>query len=191
MLCTACATCSIYFPQYYREFGSATIKTRYTVYYWYADTSVMISGEPVVTRVYTRHASNTQLRALFLLEFALAVAGAGLGGLTTIIISSWTCAGYSPCVGSIADFMTFLSFLCCGGAMAVSAALFTTTSYEMLQGDDAVVTPYNQEGFHLREGFALIVAATGGFLVLIIFVCIAKCVSKPSQKLPPSDRVSP
>lgn len=186
MLCTACAVCGLYFPVYHREFGSSTIKTTYTVYYWYADSSVMIGGEPVVTRQYVRNASSGQVRALYLLGFSLAVAGAALGGLTCVSLSCWTCAGYSPCLASGTDFVAFMSFLCCGGAMAVSAALFCTTSYEMLLGDNSVATPYNQEGFHLREGFALMVAATGGFLILSFCVCFVKCLSKPQRKYQPS-----
>ena len=71
MLCTACAVSSIYFPQYHREFGPAALKTTYTVYYWYADTSLVIGGEPVVMRVYTRDARDTNVRSFFLLEFSL------------------------------------------------------------------------------------------------------------------------
>lgn len=181
-LCTACATASIYFPQYHRAFGPPTLKTEYTVYYWYADSTVMIGGEPVTTRLYTRNASNTQVRALYLLAFALAVAGAALGGVTSLLLASWTCAGHQSCLGSVCDFMSFLSFICCAAAMAVSVALFLTTSYEMLEGDSAVATPYAKEGFQLKEGFCLIVAASGGFFILSIATCIARCCSRPSSK---------
>lgn len=182
-LCAACATASIFYPQYHREYGPTALKTEFTVYYWYADTSVMIGGEPVVTRLYTRDATNGHVRALFLLAFSLAVAGAAIGGIAAMVLASWTCAGSQTCLGRVSDFLCFVSFLCSGGSMAVSVALYMTTSYEMLQGDSSVATPYAKEGFKLMAGFCLIVAATGGFFLLAIATCFTRCCcTSPSTK---------
>lgn len=191
MLCTACAVSSIYFPQYHREFGPAALKTTYTVYYWYADTSLAIGSEPVVMRVYTRDARDTNVRSFFLLEFSLVMASSALGGVSTVVLSCWTCAGYRPRLGSAVGSLSFFSFLCCCVAMSVSAARFTMSCYEDVQGDPSVVVSYHRGGFKLKEGFASIVAATGGFLFLSFAVCISNCASRSSPKYQPSQATIP
>lgn len=61
--------------------------------------------------------------------------------------------------------------------------------------DPSVVVSYHREeggeGFKLKEGFALIVAATGGFLFLSFAVCISNCASRPSPKYQPSQATIP
>lgn len=64
------------------------------------------------------------------------VAGSALGGVSTVVLSCWTCAGYRPRLGSAVGSLSFFffSFLCCCVAVSVSAALFTMSSYEDVQG---------------------------------------------------------
>lgn len=123
------------------------------------------------------------------------VAGSALGGVSTVVLSCWTCAGYRPRLGSAVVSLSFFFFLCRCVAVSVSAALFTMSSYEDVQGGPLGGGVLSQrgggEGFKLKEGFALIVAATGGFLFLSFAVCISNCASRPSPKYRPSQATIP
>ena len=167
MLCTACAVSSIYFPQYHREFGPAALKTTYTVYYWYADTSLVIGGEPVVMRVYTRDARDTNVRSFFLLEFSLLW---------------WRARRWAGC--------PLLSFPA-GRVRATDLGLGRGCARGAPRGGWLITEGGGGEGFKLKEGFALIVAATGGFLFLSFAVCISNCASRPSPKYRPSQATIP
>lgn len=194
MLCTACAVSSIYFPQYHREFGPAALKTTYTVYYWYADTSLVIGGEPVVMRVYTRDARDTNVRSFFLLEFSLLWWRARRwAGCPLLSFPAGRVRATDLGLGVPWALFRFFFFLCRCVAVSVSAALFTMSSYEDVQGGPLGGGVLSQRGggFKLKEGFALIVAATGGFLFLSFAVCISNCASRPSPKYRPSQATIP
>ena len=137
-------------------------------------------------------------RSLFLSArvLALVVAGSALGGVSTVVLSCWTCAGYRPrlgsAVGSLSFFFLFVLLCRCvsvGGTLhhvELRGCARWTPRWWCL-----ITERGGGEGFKLKEGFALIVAATGGFLFLSFAVCISNCASRPSPKYRPSQATIP
>lgn len=199
MLCTACAVSSIYFPQYHREFGPAALKTTYTVYYWYADTSLVIGGEPVVMRVYTRDARDTNVRSFFLLEFSLLWWRARRwAGCPLLSFPAGRVRATDLGLGVPWALFRFFFFPFCAVVSLCQCRRHSSPCRvtRMCKVDPSVVVSYHRErgegeGFKLKEGFALIVAATGGFLFLSFAVCISNCASRPSPKYRPSQATIP
>lgn len=101
--------------------------------------------------------------------------------------SAWECRGLS---------FVFFSFCAVVSLCQCRRHSSPCRVTRMCKVDPSVVVSYHRErgegeGFKLKEGFALIVAATGGFLFLSFAVCISNCASRPSPKYRPSQATIP
>lgn len=172
MLLTACATCSILFPIFRKpksKVGNTT--TKETVYYWYSETSHVDSVSTSIKRVYTRDYSCESEKNDYVASAALAVAGAGLGGLACMFVACWINAGYRAALGVISVILTFLAFACCIVVVSLSAYLFVNVPCK----SDSVTESVKQRDYKLVEGFILMAIAAGGFLIMMVVQIIGLC----------------
>ncbi|KAK7198789.1 hypothetical protein NESM_000844400 [Novymonas esmeraldas] len=171
---TACATCSILFPQFRRESAASTTPatgpTRLTVYYWYNESAVSTSagGKSTTTvRHYTRDFTCSTQHAFYTAAAALSVAAAGLGGVAALFAACWTSAGRRSCLAGIVTAATFFAFACSIVTLAVSAYVYVT-------GLCGAKAPQADE-YKLVEGFGLICAAAGGLLITFVLEVVECC----------------
>lgn len=175
MLFTACATCAILFPQFRRKTtasvgSAATATTTDSIFFWYNETTTAVSGTTYITRYYSRLSDCSKLKTFYLVQSALSVAGAGFGGLACLFTACWTSAGKKRCLGGTSTLLCFLAFACCAVALALSAYSFKGTYC-------GAIKTLEEAEFKIVEGFGLIAAAAGGFLIATLFELIAVCCS--------------
>ena len=153
MLFTACATCAILFPQFRLKAtvttgGSTPSEVTKSIFFWYNETLIKVSGTTYITRHYSHALICDKLRTSYQVQPALSVAGAGLGGLATLLC--------------------FLAFACCCVSLTLSACSFKSTFCESSQ-------TFEDAGLEQVEGFGLIAAAAGGFLIVTVVELVAVC----------------
>lgn len=196
MLLTACMTCSILFPVLRKTETdtSGSVTTRETVYYWYWETSnssTATSGTPApVRRRYTRDLDCDRARAFYTASSALSVSAAGLGGVTALVISCWSAAGFNYSIGVSALLLTFLTMAC-----AVVVLAFTVYGYTNgFCDDDAqpIAGSTKEGGYKLVEGFILLCVAAGGLFLLTVAEAIGLCCCcQPAEEESPERARSP
>lgn len=173
MLFTACATCAILFPQFRLKAtvttgGSTPSEVTKSIFFWYNETLIKVSGTTYITRHYSHALICDKLRTSYQVQAALSVAGAGLGGLACLFMGCWTSAGQKRCLGGLTTLLCFLAFACCCVSLTLSACSFKSTFCESSQ-------TFEDAGLEQVEGFGLIAAAAGGFLIVTVVELVAVC----------------
>jgi hypothetical protein len=177
MLLTACATCAILFPVYRAPKVTALdVTVKQTVFYWYSETSLVSSTSTQITRIYSHEYACDAQRQYFLAMAALAVAGAGIGGLACMFTACWINAGRRIALGVVALILTFFAFACCVVVVSISAYVFVNG---LCKGSTLEMMSLKSGGYNLVEGFILMAVAAGGFLIMFVVeicgVCCSTC----------------
>ncbi|CAJ1021138.1 hypothetical protein Q4I30_002460 [Leishmania utingensis] len=173
---TACMTCSILFP-IFRKVTSDPVEARHTVRFWYKEstntiTSTGSSGE-LIMRYYTHNLACQQARVLYVALSALSVAAAGISGVACLVIACWTTAGYNVSIGVVTLLLT--SFAMASAVAVVGVTTYVYTHDFCVNDPTAFEKSPQRDGYHLAEGFILLCAAAGGFLLMVMIQVIGFC----------------
>ncbi|KAG5482330.1 hypothetical protein LSCM4_05583 [Leishmania orientalis] len=179
MLCTACATCSILFPQFRKIVDRATMRTS-TVYLWYRESSMPIQEAQSVSinRTYSYHLPCPRGQLFNTVSAALSVAATALISSSMLFAACWIDARYNNGLAVAGAFMAFLSFAGFGAVLSWLVYTYLTT---LCPGEAVQILGAKEDGYALAEGFYLLCAATGGallcFVISFALCCSAVCCS--------------
>lgn len=173
MLLSACATCAILFPIFRKpKTVTAGVTSKDTIYYWYSEASLVSSTATSITRVYSRDYSCKPEKNYFLASAALAVAGAGLGGLACMFMACWINAGRRAALGVVSLILTFFAFACCVVVVSLTAYLYVNAQ---CKDETPSKMTFKDDNYKLVEGFILMAVAAGGFLIMFVVEIIGVC----------------
>lgn len=156
---TACATCSSLFPL----FSKTTNGTKQSVYFWYRESSSKDATKThTIIRTYNRDAACDKFKLFYTVCGALAAAGAAFGGIATLMSLAHIYIRPKCCMCFGIIMMAFLAFACFVVCVALTTVSYTTDSCSTSE-------PKLKDNYNIVEGFGLMCAAAGGFLISFIF----------------------
>ncbi|KAG5481972.1 hypothetical protein LSCM1_05684 [Leishmania martiniquensis] len=177
MLFTACATCSILFPQF-RKVVDTTSKKTSTVYFWYRESSMPVAETQsvAINRTYSHRLLCPRGQLYHTAAAALSVAATALIGSSMLFAACWIDARYNNGLAVASAFMAFLSFVCFSAVVSWTVYTYLTT---LCPGETGQILGAKDDGYTLAEGFYLLCAATGGsllcFIISFVLCCSAVC----------------
>ncbi|KPA77833.1 hypothetical protein ABB37_06645 [Leptomonas pyrrhocoris] len=173
MLLTACATCANLFAIFRKpQLTVAGVTTRDSYYYWYSELSAVGPIETNTRRIYSRDFECEAEKNYFIASAALAVGGAGLGGLACVFMACWVSAGRRVALGVVSLLLTFFAFACCVVVVSLTSYLFVNAQCKDGAADKKT---FEQQDYMLVEGFILMAVAAGGFLIMLFVQLIGLC----------------
>ncbi|CAJ1021135.1 hypothetical protein Q4I30_002459 [Leishmania utingensis] len=166
LLFTACAVCSIVFPQF-RKTVSNTTSTTDTVHFWYRQSSRSVADVQgvVMSRTYSYRLLCLQGQVYYTVAAALSVAAATFIGASTLFAACWISAYNNDGLFVTSTFMTFMSFTCSSATLGLMVYTYTTT---LCPDEETQICAAKRDGYAMAEGFYLLCTTTVGTFICFI-----------------------